>query len=95
MTEEYSVYEIARCIIAERLKVEESQIIDSTDLGYDLGADSLDLIDILISIDDELEVDIPDEDIKEHLTYGGRLNMTFGDMVGLIEKQVQLKESSR
>lgn len=50
MTEEYSVYEIARCIIAERLKVEESQIIDSTDLGYDLGADSLDLIDILLRI---------------------------------------------
>ena len=58
------VFEQIKAILAEKFDEEEDSITVDTNLAEDLGADSLDLTDILMAIEDEFEVEIPDEDIE-------------------------------
>ena len=46
------------------------KITADTDLQEDLGADSLDVVDLLMSIEDEFEVEVPDEEIENIKTVG-------------------------
>ena len=46
------------------------RITTDTDLQEDLGADSLDVVDLLMSIEDEFEVEVPDEEIENIKTVG-------------------------
>ena len=64
------VLEKVKAILAEQFDVEEDKITADTDLQEDLGADSLDVVDLLMSIEDEFEV----ENIK-----------TVGSLVSYIE----------
>lgn len=50
-------------IVAAQLKIEAESIEDSTDIVDDLGADSLDIVEILMVIEEQFGVAIPDEDI--------------------------------
>lgn len=50
-------------IVAAQLKIEADSIEDSTDIVDDLGADSLDIVEILMVIEEQFGVTIPDEDI--------------------------------
>lgn len=52
-------------ILANQLGVDEKKIGPNTNLATDLGADSLDLVEILMSLEDEFAVSIPDEVIPE------------------------------
>ena len=58
------VLEKIKAILAEQFDVEEDKITEDTNLQDDLGADSLDVVDLLMSIEDEFEIEIPDEDIE-------------------------------
>lgn len=72
------VFEKLRAIIAEQLDLDESEITMESELIDDLGADSLDVVDLVMSIEDEFEVEVPDEAIE---------NMrTVGDAVKFIEE---------
>ena len=62
------VLEKVKAILAEQFDVEEDKITADTDLQEDLGADSLDVVDLLMSIEDEVEV--PDEEIENIKTVG-------------------------
>ncbi len=64
-------------ILAEQLDVEADTLTMETDIGKDLNADSLDVVEILMSIEDEFEVEIPDEEIENI--------KTIGDVVEYIE----------
>lgn len=64
------VLEKAKAILAEQFDVEEDKITADTDLQEDLGADSLDVVDLLMSIEDEFEVEVPDEEIENIKTVG-------------------------
>ena len=63
------VLEKVKAILAEQFDVEEDKITADTDL-QDLGADSLDVVDLLMSIEDEFEVEVPDEEIENIKTVG-------------------------
>lgn len=52
-------------IIANQLSVKVADIKDETNIAEELGADSLDLVEILMSLEDEFGVSIPDEAIPE------------------------------
>ena len=52
-------------IIADQLSVKPEDIKDETNIAEELGADSLDLVEILMSLEDEFGVSIPDEAIPE------------------------------
>ena len=60
----------SKAILAEQFDVEEDKITEETDLQEDLGADSLDVVDLLMSIEDEFEVEVPDEEIENLKTVG-------------------------
>ncbi len=64
------VLEKVKAILAEQFDVEEDKITANTDLQEDLGADSLDVVDLLMSIEDEFEVEVPDEEIENIKTVG-------------------------
>ena len=64
------VLEKVKAILAEQFDVEEDKITVDTDLQEDLGADSLDVVDLLMSIEDEFEVEVPDEEIENIKTVG-------------------------
>ncbi len=50
-------------IIATQLRIDVSEIHDDTDLVDDLGADSLDVVEILMVIEEEFGVTIPDDEV--------------------------------
>ena len=64
------INEKVKAILAEQFDVEEDKITADTDLQEDLGADSLDVVDLLMSIEDEFEVEVPDEEIENIKTVG-------------------------
>ena len=64
------VLEKVKIILSEQFDVDEDTITLDTDIQEDLGADSLDVVDLLMSIEDEFECEIPDEEIENIRTVG-------------------------
>ena len=64
------VLEKVKKILSEQFSVEEASITANTNIAEDLGADSLDVVDILMSIEDEFEIEVPDEEIENIRTVG-------------------------
>lgn len=62
--------EIMREIIAEQLNCEAESIQLETSFKEDLGADSLDLFELVMALEDEYSVDIPSEELQELTTVG-------------------------
>ena len=58
------VLEKVKAILSEQCDVEEDSITPDTNLSEDLEADSLDVVDLLMSIEDEFEIEVPDEEIE-------------------------------
>ncbi len=60
-------------MIAEQLGVDEAQVVPSASFADDLNADSLDLVELIMSIEEEFGVEIPDEDAEKIATVGDAL----------------------
>ncbi|MBI2354828.1 MAG: acyl carrier protein [Deltaproteobacteria bacterium] len=52
-------------IIAEQLGVEESQVVPEASFMDDLGADSLDTVELVMALEEEFDIEIPDEDAEK------------------------------
>lgn len=65
----------ANKIIVEHLGVEESKVTPDADFIDDLGADSLDVIELTMAFEDEFGVEIPDDDMEKVQTVGDAHNM--------------------
>lgn len=59
------VFEKIKSMLAEQLDIDENSITLDSQLIEDLGADSLDAIDLVMSIEDEFGIKIPDEIIEK------------------------------
>lgn len=59
------VFEKIKAILAEQLDVDEDSITADSLLVEDLGADSLDAIDIVMSVEDEFSIEVPDEIVEK------------------------------
>ena len=68
------VFEKIKEIIAEQFDVEADSITMDTTVADDLGADSLDIVEVLMSIEDEFDVEIPDEAIENIKSVGDLVN---------------------
>lgn len=55
-------------IIAEQLGVEEAKVVPDASFVEDLGADSLDTVELVMALEEEFEQEIPDEDAQKILT---------------------------
>lgn len=72
------IFEKLKDIIAEQLSVDADQVTPEANIQDDLGADSLDIVDLITTIEDEFDVNIPDEAVEEI--------KTVNDIVNFVEK---------
>ena len=64
------IFEKVAAILAEQLDAEEESITLETNLVDDLGADSLDVVDLVMTLEDGFDMEIPDEDVVDVHTVG-------------------------
>ena len=74
-------YEVM-AIVAEKLGVELEQVIDSANFQSDLGADSLDIVELIMEFEQKFGIEISDEDAGDNI-------VTVGDAISFIEKNVK------
>lgn len=60
--------------IIEKLGVEESKVTDSASFINDLGADSLDTVELIMELENRFNIQIPDEDQEKIQTVGDAIN---------------------
>lgn len=63
-------FDTIRDIIVEQLNVEESMVTEDTNLMKDLEADSLDAVEIIMAIEEQFDIEIPDEEAEKFQTVG-------------------------
>ena len=63
-----SVEERVKKIIAEKLSVDLAEVVPEASFVDDLGADSLDLVELIMSMEEEFDTDISDEDAEQITT---------------------------
>ena len=63
-----SVEDKVKKIIAEKHSVDIAEVVPEASFVDDLGADSLDLVELIMSMEEEFEVDISDEDAEKMVT---------------------------
>jgi len=73
-------FEKIKSIIVEQLSVDESSVTADTSLMKDLEADSLDAVEIIMAIEDEFDIEIPDEDAEKF--------QNVGDIVKYVEEKI-------
>jgi acyl carrier protein len=64
-------------IIVDRLDVEEDQIVPEASFVEDLGADSLDIVELIMGIEEEFDIEIPDEDAEKLTSVGEATTYTL------------------
>ena len=65
-------------IIADQLSVDADTITEATSFKDDLGADSLDLFELVMALEDEYSVEIPADDLQQMATVGDVINYLKG-----------------
>lgn len=64
------VMEKIKAIIADQLNIDESEIVAEAAFIDDLGADSLDIVELIMSMEEEFGMEIPEDDIESLSTVG-------------------------
>jgi acyl carrier protein len=67
-------YEKVKKIIVEQLGAEEADIKMEASFIDDLGADSLDIVELIMALEEEFEIEIPDSDAEKITTVGDAVN---------------------
>ena len=73
------VFEKVKGIVVEQLGVEEDEVTMESSFIDDLGADSLDIVELIMALEEEFDIEVPDEE-AEKIT-------TVGDVVEYIKSQ--------
>jgi acyl carrier protein len=63
-----------RKIIADRLQVDEASVTPNASYVEDLGADSLDLVELVMAFEEEFKLEIPDQDAETMKTVGASMD---------------------
>jgi len=59
------VFEQVKAIIVERLEVEPTAVTPEATFMEDLGADSLDVVELIMALEEEFNIEVPDEDAEK------------------------------
>lgn len=73
------VFDKVKKIIVDQLDVEEDKVTEAASITDDLGADSLDVVDLVMSFEEEFDIEIPDDQVEKI--------KTVGDIVKFIEEK--------
>jgi acyl carrier protein len=76
MSEDYAAR--VRAIIVDKLSVEETEVTDQASFTNDLGADSLDTVELIMEFEKEFDISIPDDQAEKIVT--------VGDAIAYVEK---------
>ena len=75
------VFDKVKKIIVDQLDVEEDKVTEAASITDDLGADSLDVVDLVMSFEEEFDIEVPDDQVEKI--------KTVGDIVKFIEEKVE------
>jgi acyl carrier protein len=67
-----------KAIVADKLSIGEDQVTEEASFIEDLGADSLDTVELVMALEDEFSLDIPDEDAEKMTTVGKAMDYIVG-----------------
>ncbi len=65
-----ALFERVKEVIVKQLSVPESKVTESASFNGDLSADSLDLVELIMALEDEFKVEIPEQDAEKIQTVG-------------------------
>lgn len=60
-----STFDRVKRVVVDRLKVSDDEVTETASFVDDLGADSLDVVDLVMGLEEEFEIEIPDEDAEK------------------------------
>lgn len=75
------IFDKVKDILIDQLDCEEEKVTMEASITDDLGADSLDIVDLVMSLEEEFDVEIPDDQVENI--------KTVGDIVKYIEDKVE------
>ena len=75
------IFEKVKAIIVEQLQVNEDAVTQEASFIDDLGADSLDLVELIMALEEEFDIEIPDADAEKVVS--------VADVVNYIKENVQ------
>ncbi len=75
------IFDKVKSIIVDQLDVDEEKVTLNANIQDDLGADSLDIVDLVMSFEDEFDLEIPDDQVENI--------KTVGDVVKYIEEKTE------
>lgn len=65
-----NIFDRVQKIVAEQLGVDAKEVTDKANFAEDLGADSLDTVELVMAIEEEFSIEIPDEEAEQIATLG-------------------------
>ena len=79
-----NIAEDVKKIIVERLGVDAAEVTENASFQNDLGADSLDIVELIMEFEKTFDIEIPDDDASDKI-------VTVGDAIKYIEDKVNAK----
>lgn len=68
MSAKDAIFDKVKAIIVDQLGVEEDEVSSESSFIEDLGADSLDIVELIMALEEEFEIEVPDEDAEKLAT---------------------------
>ena len=75
------MFEKVKALIADKLSINENEITMESAFIDDLNADSLDIVELIMALEDELDMEIPDDEAEKFVT--------VGDVVKYVKEHVE------
>ncbi len=69
-----STFDRVKKVVVKQLEVSEDQITETASFVDDLGADSLDVVELVMGLEEEFDIEIPDEDAEKIATVGNAVD---------------------
>ena len=73
-----TVFDRVKKVVCEELGVSEGEVTDTASFTDDLGADSLDVVELVMALEDEFGTEIPDDDVANLKTVGDAVSYIEG-----------------
>ena len=69
-----------KVIVSDKISISEDQVTEDASFTEDLGADSLDTVELVMALEDEFDMDIPDEDAEKLDTVGKAMDYVLSHL---------------
>lgn len=69
-----------KTIVADKLSISEDQVTEEASFIDDLGADSLDTVELVMALEDEFDLDIPDDEAEKLTTVGKAMDYVLANV---------------